>query len=266
MKYKLTLVTGILVLSIFNIHSQTTNPPFGPPSGKTWQVVNQLTDNFSSFDGNKWVKRNHDTGPEGHRWAGRKPGKIHASQSSVVNGKLRITATADYNPGDAQTNCEFWLKTGFVYSKAKAGIGYYTECSMRASDLSMASSFWLKLGTKNNQEIDVTETYGNGRNTRFWDDKIRTNTHVFLNGDNATNPKPITAGFKPKDRFHRVGMFWKTATQMDIYVDGAYKISMATKNGLKVEESLRLIFDMEAFVPECGSGPGAPEYRSCKTK
>ena len=240
--------------------------PANPPAPGNWRVVNELTDNFANFNSGKWVKRNFNTGPEGHRWRGRAPGEFHSSQSTVQNGRLRITATAKYNPGNAQTNCDFWLKTGFVYSKAKAKVGDYTECSMRASDLSMASSFWLKLGTINNQEIDVTETYGNGRNTRWWDDKIRSNTHVFKNGqDLETKPAPIDvtngpASSFPRNRFYRVGMHWKSATQMDIYVDGTRRLTMNTKNGERISEDLRLIWDMEPFVPACSSGPGAPDY------
>ncbi|MFY0598204.1 MAG: T9SS type A sorting domain-containing protein [Cyclobacteriaceae bacterium] len=250
----LTLVSGLL-------HAQPSNPP-APGS---WTVVDPLTDNFSSFNSSKWVKRNHDTGPEGHRWAGRRPGKFYTSQSSVQNGKLRITATAAWDPGNEQTNCDYWIKTGFVYSQTKMKKGWYTECSMKASDLSMASSFWLKLGTQNNQEIDITETYGNGFNTRWWDDKIRSNTHFFQNGtDFETKPAPIdvassSADF-PRNRYYRLGMHWKSATQMDIYIDGVFKLTMNTAQGKLIQEDLRLIFDMEPFVPACSSGPGAPLY------
>ena len=253
-------------LLLVGVTSVLSAQPANPPVGGNWAVVNNLTDNFSSFNSSKWVKRNFDTGPEGHRWRGRAPGEFHAGQSTVNNGRLRITATAKYDPGNEQTNCDFWMRTGFVYSQAKMQQGWYTECLMRASDLSMASSFWLKLGTINNQEIDITETYGNGRNTRWWDDKIRSNTHFFQNGqDFATNPPPIdvTNGGPntfPRNQFYRVGMHWRTSRQMDIYVNGTLRQTMTVANNREITEPLRLIWDMEPFVPACGSGPGAPDY------
>jgi len=248
-----------------------TAQPTDPPVAGDWIVVDALTDDFEATDLNaadaKWVPRNHDTGPEGHRWQGRRPGRFFQEQSTVVNGRLRITATALYDPGDEQATCDYWMKTGFTYSKSKIELGWYTECLMQASDLSMASSFWCKLGTINNQEIDITETYGNGRNTRFWDDKIRSNTHVFLppnNQDNASNPPPIDVADNeadfPRNRFVRVGMHRRSTTEMDIYVDGALKQTMLVAGGLAITEPLRLIWDMEPFVPACGSGPGAPKY------
>lgn len=254
-----------LLIALFVSGYSILAQPANPPAPGSWDVVDALTDNFNSFNGNKWVKRNHDTGPEGHRWVGRAPGKFFTSQSTVQNGKLRITATAAYNPGNAQTNCSYWLKTGFVYSKTKAQVGWYTECSMKASDLSMASSFWMKLGTQNNQEIDITETYGNGRNTRWWDDKIRPNSHVFQGGNDFASGTPAidvtnNAANFPRNRFYRVGMHWKSTTRMDIYVDGDYKLTIATNGNRSISEPLRLIWDMEPFIPACSNGPGGPDY------
>ena len=257
---------AFLYLSLLLLPVLAIAQPANPPVGGNWAVVDALTDGFGSFNSGKWVKRNFDSGPEGHRWRGRAPGEFHRGQSTVQNGRLRITATAKYDPGNEQTNCDFWMRTGFVYSQTKMKLGWYTECLMRASDLSMASSFWLKLGTINNQEIDVTETYGNGRNTRWWDDKVRSNTHFFQNGqDFASNPPPIdvtngAASTFPRNQFYRVGMHWKSSTQMDIYVNGTRRQTLTVANNKQITEDLRLIWDMEPFVPACGSGPGAPDY------
>ena len=162
------------------------------PTGKTWELVPSMSDEFNytgmPSSSGKWT----DNNPNG--WSGRWPGLFMDSQVWVNGTDLTITAEPHNDTG-------WTIKTGYIATHTKIKYPVYFECSMKASDLSMASSFWMKLGDQGNySEIDVTETYGHPTATSSWYQNdvpyfMRCNTHYHdqNEGANYSNKNLITS-------------------------------------------------------------------------
>jgi len=108
------------------------------------------------------------------------------STLSVTNGSLRIRASMLPQPQG-----RFTIAGGAVVSQSeKAFFGYY-EARMKASKISMSSTFWMSNRTQReneatvSHEIDITETVGALRNgpawSRDWNRFMNANTHYFHN-------------------------------------------------------------------------------------
>lgn len=213
------------------------------PTGKKWQKVNLLSDEFDSFDNSKWQK--------GHPyWTGRSPSQFNNDNISVGSGNMRITATLK-NPdrtGD-------WVWTGCLTSQTKAfKKGMYAEVRMKAADLAIVSSFWMQ---GSYSEIDVIENWGEVKNSNWYlDYTMMSNTHYFKDGwaNDKITPKHFTnpGNSKNSENYHVFGVWWKDAWTINFYRDGSY-VGTATPGGA-FEEDMYMFFDMETFT----WGPGVP--------
>jgi beta-glucanase (GH16 family) len=223
------------------------------PAGQGWQPIPELTDEFdgATLDEKKWM-------PKHAYWNGREPSRFDPANVSVKDGTLRLSSTTQVASLDTIKNPEkdVWVQAACVSSnKALASYGYYAA-RMKASRLSMTSSFWFQ---GKYSEIDVVEQFGasikNPKNATL----MLMNTHYFGEGwkkDKAT-PKhqPMSSG--AADAFHIYGVWWKDATTVWFYLDGEKVAEL--KPGGSFEEPQYLFFDTEVFTWE-----GLPTIESLK--
>jgi beta-glucanase (GH16 family) len=127
---------------------------------------------------------------------------------------------------------------------------------MKASKLSMTSSFWFQ---GKNTEIDVVEQVGDSIKEPGHDSLMLMNTHFFANGwdkDKAT-PKSWKMPTGSAEKFHVYGVWWKDENTVWMYHDGQ-KVAELTPAG-SFNEPQYLFFDTEVFIWE-----GLPTLESLK--
>jgi hypothetical protein len=182
-------------------------PP--PPAGYTWVPVPQLSDEFNetTLDTTKWLP-SAVTG-----WPGQPPFQFDPNNVSVTSGGLALANTVSGPP--SATN---WINAAFVSSlQPIATYGYYAA-SIKASDVSMTSSFWLQ-GTYS--EIDVEENVG--ASTLYpISNRMVPNTHYFPNGwatDIAT-PFFYTMPTGAADGYATYSVWWKDENNIEFFYNG----------------------------------------------
>jgi hypothetical protein len=214
------------------------------PAGKKWVEVSELTDDFNSFNTNKWQK--------GHPyWSGRAPSVYNNNNIAISNGLLRLNMSVK----DASQNGN-WIWAACVTSKSKSFTkGMYSEVKIKVANLSATSSFWMQGAYS---EIDVIENYGNVINSglRYLDYTMETNTHYFPNGwanDRKTQKHFTNPGnARNADRYYTYGVWWRDNRNITFYRDGVEMGSVYT--GGNFDEPMYLFLDMETFT----WGPGIP--------
>lgn len=237
-------ISQLLLLCTLIIFSLSLFAQPAPPTGKQWQPVPELTDDFNTFDGNKWQK--------GHPyWNGRSPSQYNNTNISNGNGLMRLKMTVRNT--DQQGD---WMWAACVTSKTKAfKKGMYAEVNVKVANLSAVSSFWMQ---GNYSEIDVIENYGNVKNNtwRHLDSNMGSNTHYFINGwpNDIKTPRdfPNVGSERNADRYFTYGVWWKDNRNILFYRDGQYVGSAYT--GGDFNEDMYMFFDMEPFT----WGPGLP--------
>lgn len=226
------------------------------PEGYKWVVNERFCDEFdgNELNENLWHKKSP------HWVNGRPPATFKAEAVSVKDGYLRLTNYVldapegnDGKPGD-----KYYYAGGAVASKSEsASYGYY-ETSMKASQTSMSSTFWLKVhptptmvanesGESNlittYQEIDIIETMGvitpetieNGAGLANWGSQMNSNVWYGHRVDNAPS-QPGSAGQSvdiervktdpSAEDFHRYGCWWVDAHTVKLYYDGEYMFTI----------------------------------------
>ncbi len=216
------------------------------PSGKKWQQVNELSDNFNSFDSGKWQK--------GHPyWTGRSPSQFNNNNLSWQNGNLRLKGTLR----NANRQGDF-IWTACLTSKAKSfKKGMYAEARIKNADMAIVSSFWMQ---GNYSEIDVIENWGEvkANNWRHLDYTMEMNTHYYprpcgwpcdkKTPKHATNPRNIGNSAE----YAVYGVWWVDSRNIRWYRDGVQVASVTLPYDFN--EDMYMFFDMEAFT----WGPGLP--------
>lgn len=193
-----------------------------------------------------------------------------ASNVSLANGKLVLSNT--WLPQPIQSGGKtFTIGCAAVGSKV-TGLKYpcYTEVSMKASNVSLSSTFWL-VGTGGvkypnatncqftyNTELDVIETVGGDYSydseIQFFNTKLKSNTHFRTRpcggGDETFYSKealPVQSlGYTSHSGYHRYGVYWIDANSCKIYKDGTliYNISFNNtqkSNPFDLNMGLRLV-------------------------
>ena len=232
--------------------------PANPGAGKVWQLQGNHSDDFN-YTGkpaaftNKWKDTyfNGWTGPGLTYW---NPGNTW-----VADGNLIVEATR--RSGTNKVNC------GVITSKTKISYPVYTEARIRVSNLELSSNFWL-LSDDDKREIDILEVYG-GASQVWFARNMSTNFHVFFR--NAQNQ--ITSDYNDQNHvtlpgnafwrsdFHRFGVYWKSPTEVDFYIDGKktadgswaqsvmvdkdYTGATLNKNVYNMDRAKFMIIDME---------------------
>ncbi|KAA1248034.1 carbohydrate-binding protein [Aquimarina sp. RZ0] len=221
------------------------------PSGKKWEKVNNLSDEFNGgFDGNKWEKVLWDYPNT--------PTKMIAENSGVSGGNLWIKATLDNNSAR-------WFQSSRIYSKAQIKYPMYTESRIITAHLSAYNTFWMNNGDINSRdEIDIIEN--NSRpscgcqpdfpwkmNSQYFQ---ATNGFTVRNEDNFdnrnlpnNNPKK---GVRWNEEYHTVGVWWKDSKNMTFYLDGeeAGSVRVGEDRGgitypeIEFTRNLNLIWDL----------------------
>lgn len=239
----LRIVMSILITSL-SFGEMIAQP--NAPSGKKWQAVNELTDDFNSFNSSKWQK--------GHPyWAGRSPSQFNNNNLSWQNGNLRLTGTLRYpnRQGD-------FIWTACLTSKAKSfKKGMYAEARIKNADMAIVSSFWMQ---GNYSEIDVIENWGEVKNNqwRYLDYTMEMNTHYYpkpcgwpcdkKTPKHATNPGNVGNSAE----YAVYGVWWVDSRNIRWYRDGVQVASVTLSHDFN--EDMYMFFDMEAFT----WGPGLP--------
>jgi hypothetical protein len=217
---------GLLALS--PIAAVTAPPP--APAGYVWQAIPQLTDEFNgtSLDAGKWLNYHP-------YWTGR-DSTFDPTIVSVGGGCLALRSTAT-----SLTN----IRAACVSSKTKAATsGCYCEASVRASKLSMMSSFWFQ---GSYSEIDVIENIGASVNSPGNNLYMFMNTHYFPNGWNSDQSTScrwrMPTGCEAE--FHTYGVWWKDARNLTLYHNDLAVTNITTRGDFV--ENQYLFFDTEVF-------------------
>ncbi|MBT9186751.1 LamG domain-containing protein [Zobellia russellii] len=223
------------------------------PEGMEWVKVEAMSDEFDSWDDDKWFNSFWNYGNT--------PVSMRSENSSVVDGKLNIQATLD--EGSSQ-----WFQTARVHSKTKISYPMYTECSMKTSSISAFNTFWLNNGDIDDRdEIDIVESNANptpecsNQTTKPsnypwapWDFPTQMNSQYFIAKNGVTerhednfdtrmlsdaNPNK---GKTWDETYHIVGAWWKDARTVQFYLNGEPAGVVTTNQDFTRE--LELIFDL----------------------
>jgi beta-glucanase (GH16 family) len=225
MKFK----SSTLALFCIGLPTAFASPP-PAPEGFRWVQDDRFSDEFNggTLDAKKWL--DHFPG-----WLGRPPAKFVPSAISVADGFLRIRAGVLPEPDGA-----FTISGGAVRSKSgEAHYGYY-EARMKASAISMSSTFWLNGGQRQEagaqalQEIDIVEIIGAPHPepewAKNWHRQMNSNTHYHRTVDGETTA--LSAGnHAPLDppaaeAFHTYGAWWVDANTVRIYLNDKYQLTL----------------------------------------
>ncbi|NMH86125.1 family 16 glycosylhydrolase [Flavivirga sp. Y03] len=276
-------VTGNTVSCSFNItvtrDEPSSNLPYfievdPTPSGKTWHKVENLSDEFSdsNFDESKWL----NTDP--NRWIGRAPGIFKENTVTEADDNLKLTAYQLDTPEIVNGNT-FTHAGSNIYSKEAAQVGYYFECRMKANKTFMSSTFWL-INNRNDgvgcdkrvTELDIQECVGQITGTanfaQNFDEAIHSNTHSRQTdctgtptgsaGDNSEIGSKVWAGY------HVYGAWWKSATEIEFYLDGKKVYTVTPKANFDLPLYLRMVVETYDWnpVPSDGGMTGTEEERT----
>ncbi len=215
-----------------------------PPVGFKWQAIPELSDEFEGkeLDANRWL-------PYQPYWQGREPSRFQRENVSVEKGmlKLRSTALVTNLTAIKEPEKDVWVASACVSSKEPvASYGYY-EARIKASKLSMTSSFWFQ---GKYSEIDVVEQLGASLKHPEKQNLMLTNTHFFKPSwkeDKAT-PQEWKMPTSAAEEFHIYGVWWKDKDSIWVYHDGTKVVEMKTSG--EFLEPMYLFFDTEVFTWE----------------
>ncbi len=276
-------VAGNTVSCSFNVtvtrNEPSSNLPYfievnPAPFGKTWNPVENLSDEFNdgNFDENKWL----NTDP--NRWIGRAPGIFKENTVTEADDNLMLTAYQLDTPEVVNGNT-FTHAGSNIYSKEAAQVGYYFECRMKANKTFMSSTFWL-INNRNDgtgcdkrvTELDIQECVGQVTGTanfaQNFDETIHSNTHSRQTdcpdtptgsaGDNSEIGSKVWADY------HVYGVWWKSATEIEFYLDGKKVYTVVPKANFDLPMYLRMVVETYDWnpVPSDGGMTGTEEERT----
>lgn len=234
------------------------------PDGKTWSKIENLSDEFNddSFDNTKW----QNTDP--NRWIGRAPGIFKANTVTESEGNLKLTAYQLDSPEVVNGNT-FTHAGSNIYSRNDAQVGSYIECRMKANKTFMSSTFWLinNRGAGTGCDVRVTEldiqecvgeVTGTAQFAQSFDESIHSNTHSRQTACPETPTGSAGAdaniGSKVYDNYHVYGCWWKSATEIIVYLDGVRVYSITPKADFNLPMALRMVVETYDWNPVPADG------------
>ena len=215
------------------------------PEGFKWVLVKELSDEFNqeSLDTEKW----NDYHPG---WKGRTPSHFLRENVWVSDGVAHLRSNSRVESMDEVKDSlrDVWVNSAALSSKKRiAQPGWYYECRMKASDISMTSSFWFRMGDYS--EIDVIEHMGHATHPdgHLLEYKYACNTHVYGKkrdeGFSIGNHHFMST--RGRDEFHTYGLWWKDPETLWFYHNGIKVMEVIPASPF--EEKLHMIFDTEVF-------------------
>ncbi|MBV9471275.1 MAG: family 16 glycosylhydrolase [Abitibacteriaceae bacterium] len=252
------VTTALLALSSISLtkpllaqQSIKSLPP--APVGYRWQAIPELSDEFNGtdLDKTKWL-------PYQPYWKGREPSHFDPQNVFVHNGQLELRSTTTIEDLAVIKNPDkdVWVSAACVASKSPiATYGYY-ETRMKASKLSVTSSFWFQ---GKYSEIDVVEQVGASLKQPTQGQYMLMNTHSFKGGwkNDQTTPNRWKMPTGAADDYHVYGVWWKDKDSVWFYHNGE-KVA-AVKLPYEYLEPMYLFFDTEVF-----SWEGLPTVEALK--
>lgn len=221
------LLPIVLLVTALNAVAQ---PP-QPPKGYKWVVNEKFSDEFNGaqLDKTKW----HDRSPY---WVnGRPPATFRARTISLKDGFLQIKNDI-LREEDNEKNTVYNIVGGAVASVAKDAFYGYYESRLKASGISMSTTFWMKNKSEgpcpNKQdELDIVEVVGMQKLENDFRNILHSNTHIFHTDCNGERKVMSAGGRCPivpsaEQTFHVYGCWWEDANNVHIYLDGDYKFTM----------------------------------------
>ncbi|MFY0626575.1 MAG: cadherin domain-containing protein [Reichenbachiella sp.] len=243
----------IIISPVFFVHAQPE-----APENHNWELVESLTDEFDTWDSNKWKKS---------LWNYGEPVQMRSENSGVENGHLWIKATLD-------EGAVRWFETSRVMSTAQIKYPMYTECRMRTAHISAYNTFWMNNGDIDNRdEIDMCENNSNPSDLSTQENIDRpyyNHSQYFLtvngnderakaNFDNRLlsddNPGK---GVKWNEDFHTIGVWWKDENTIQIYLDGEISGKLL-KTSRNFTRNLNIIWDLWTIDARWSGGIADPE-------
>ncbi|WP_159086034.1 T9SS type A sorting domain-containing protein [Flavobacterium faecale] len=227
MKLKKLQKISLGLLTVFFTVSTIVAQP-AAPSGKKWVKATYLSDDFNgSFDTSKWEQSIWN-------YAGT-PTLMNNNNSGVSGGNLWIKAT-----DNGQSNSGAWFQSSRVQSKAKVGFPMYTECRIKAANISAYSTYWLNNGDANNRdEIDICENNPKPSITSQTYRPYTMYSQYFIvkngvternagNFDNRNLPAGNPAKGVKWNTYQVLGCYWKDSKHVQFYINGAPAGSLTT--------------------------------------
>ncbi len=213
------------------------------PKGYHWEKVDALSDEFSKLDEDKW---NYSL------WNYTPPNIMMKSQANAENGKLCIKA-------ELHDDTIRWMKTCRIMSKAQISYPMYTECRMKAADISAYNTYWLNNGnSRDRNEIDICENNANPTNPKTkhglkdFPYIMQSNIHHAVDSVNLRSPsyastRHLSKDNKNKDKnfhesYHTMGLYWEDDRKCHWFLDGEYVGFSSSKRPFTRE--LNIIFDL----------------------
>lgn len=212
------------ILSLTLLLPAYGSPP-EPPDGMQWIINPDFTDEFDGreLDAEKW----NDHHP---RWKGRPPARFMPENVSVKDGHLRLTNGMLDKPIKEHYG-EFTIGGAAVISrKTTAHYGYY-ECRLKASSISMSSTFWMSNSGHHypgigrvSQELDILETVGGSKKNQNYAWNMNSNTHVWHGGtsDGRTAGNRARLPVRADEDFNVYGCWWENANTAHFYLNNQH--------------------------------------------
>lgn len=231
-------VLSVLLVSALAVAGPALAAPPPAPQGYKWSPNSGLSDEFNgpTLDQTKWVAVHP-------YWKGPSPSKFNPQNVSLSGGDLvlRSTVNPSAKPGGD------WVWAACVSSRQPVvQFGYY-EARVKASKLSMTSSFWMQgrdVAAKTAQEIDVIEAVGASKNFPRGGFVVNPTTHHFENQWAVDRTERTRVEMSsPVTEWHTYGVWWRDPHSILIYLDGALVGELHPKDA--VDKPMYLFFDTE---------------------
>lgn len=222
-----TYILGLIIVLLMVTMGTVAQPPT-PPKGYNWVKNEKFSDEFDGVGLNKtkW----HDRSPFWEN--GRPPATFRARTVAVKDGCLQIK-----NDVLNEDDSVYSIAGGAVASVATdAYFGYY-ESRIKASGITMSTTFWLKNKPEGpdcpfeQQELDIAELVGMQKGKNDFRNILHSNTHIFRTECDGTRNHVSAGGNCPivpaaNEAFHIYGCWWEDANNVHIYLDGIYQFTM----------------------------------------
>ena len=226
------------------------------PKDKQWVKVEEMSDEFDSWDKTKWFKSTWNYGVPVFMTTSK-------NNSGVKDGKLWIKATLNEDNPEGR-----WFQSARIHSRAKISYPMYTEASIKAANISAYSTYWLNNGdSKNRDEIDIIENnpkpscgcqpdFPLQMNSQYFQADENLEPKEIRNSDNFINTKLSKEnkfrGVKWNEDYQTFGVWWKDEKNIQFYLNGEPAGSVKVgqhKDGNYYKErhftrELEIIFDL----------------------